>query len=692
MTDDDERTRPASRRKDIQGLRAVAVLLVVAFHAGLPLPGGYVGVDVFFVISGFVIAAMLLRELDRGEGLGFASFYARRMRRLLPALALLSTFVAVAGTVLLSPLGPQQATARTGIAASLFAANIQLSQVDGGGYFDQSTDTNAMLHTWSLSIEEQFYLVLPAVLLLLFWASVRWPVLGSRRRTLGALLSLAALGSFAVSVVTTYRPSERLSTTFAFYMAPARAWEFLAGVLLALAAPRMARLGRVPAVAAGVIGVVLLAYASLAFDGATKFPGYLALIPVAGALLLIVAGAPAAAGAPGASRLLATRPAVFVGDVSYGWYLWHWPFIVFAAAMWPGRTWILVVAAVASLGPALLSYRFYENPIRFDERLVGRRVVPLVAACIIVPILACAGLLAVNRTLLRTDRIRDFEEATALHEDRVRGCDTELALGERDLEPCTWPVDDPQGTVVLVGDSNAGHFTEPVTRAANGAGYDAVVATSAGCPFVDLIRRETATGTFDGTRCHDAVEDSVDELIATSPSLVVIAASATEYVNDGSERLSDPETGAEAGDPAGKARLWEQGTRSVVERLDAAGIPVAVVHPIPQFGTTLGESWHADTCATLRIWTDSCGGSRSRSGVEAEQALVVEAEDQAVEGLDLAATVDTDPLLCTERTCATSRGDILTYRDASHISIAGAALLDGLFAGVVEDQARPSPS
>src|SRR5262249_51979428 len=157
-----ERHAGGGRRPDIQGLRALAVVLVVAFHAGLPVSGGFIGVDMFFVISGFVITAMLLRHLGRDGKLGFGTFYTRRIRRLLPALALLLVFVALASTLLLSPYGTQQSAAKTSLAASLIGANAYLWRVPGG-YFDLSSNTNPLLHTWSLSAEEQFYLVFPAL-------------------------------------------------------------------------------------------------------------------------------------------------------------------------------------------------------------------------------------------------------------------------------------------------------------------------------------------------------------------------------------------------------------------------------------------------------------------------------------------------------------------------------------------------
>ena len=198
------------RRADIQGLRAVAVLLVVAFHAGLPVPGGFSGVDVFFAISGFVITGTLLRELTSAGRIDLPRFYARRVRRLLPALALMVTVVAVLGT-LASPLATQRTGALTGIAASVFAANIYLYQLPTG-YFDVSANLDPLLHTWTLAVEEQFYLVFPA-LLLLGWACLR--VRGKRAhsqraRRLGAAAIVAVVSAVSyVLAVTTERPRNR---------------------------------------------------------------------------------------------------------------------------------------------------------------------------------------------------------------------------------------------------------------------------------------------------------------------------------------------------------------------------------------------------------------------------------------------------------------------------------------------------
>ncbi|MCU1372082.1 MAG: acyltransferase [Ilumatobacteraceae bacterium] len=675
------------RRADIQGLRAVAVAMVVAFHAGIPPAGGYIGVDVFFVISGFVVGGVLLRELGQGSGLGFRTFYARRVRRLLPALALMSTVVALLSTVLLSPLTTQRTTAHTGIAASLFAANIQLANVPSAGYFGLASTTNALLHTWSLSVEEQFYLGFPALLAALWWFASRGAVDRVRRRLVILVLAGLAAVSFALSVATTFHPSERLGTSFAFYMAPSRAWEFAAGVLLALVAHRLTRLPAALAVGLGVVGAAVLAYGAITFDEATDFPGVAALVPVVGTLLLIVAGTATDRGLP---QVLSLRPVVWIGDVSYGWYLWHWPLIVFAGVLWPEQDGVLVAAALLSLVPTALSYRYVENPIRFAPDAATRRVLPLMAVCILVPIAAFGALLAVGRVQRSTPTVERFEEAIREHEDRVRGCDVPLPLSERS-EDCTWTVPDPKGAVYLVGDSNAGHFTEPVVAAGNAAGYDVTVAPTGGCPFADILRRPRVPGFFSGDVCRDAVAASLDTLIERKPSLVVVAMSSTEVVNDPTDAVEDPETGAIARTPEAKAEVYGSGLRRVLAELDEAGVPTVVVHTVPQFNETLGGSWRAETCPAIAIYLDRCDGSRSRRGVEAGQRLARTAEEQAVDGLDASTTLATEDVLCTETTCATSRDDLRLYRDSIHLSVDGAELLTPLFARAIEEQAVPGP-
>jgi peptidoglycan/LPS O-acetylase OafA/YrhL len=252
----------SDRRRDIQGLRALAVLLVVAYHAGAPLPGGFTGVDVFFAISGFVIARALIRELASTGGLRLGRFYARRVRRLLPALAVMLIAVALLGT-LASPVAGQRMGGLTGIRASLFAANVYLYHL-GTGYFDVSASLDPLLHTWTLAVEEQFYLVFPA-LLLLGWR------LGRR---LAAVLLVGAVSAGSFYLALEYSQAFGIGGVahpqrFAFYASPTRAWEFGAGSLLALGSPLLSRAPLLVADGLGAAGLAWAGVGVLAIEGQT---------------------------------------------------------------------------------------------------------------------------------------------------------------------------------------------------------------------------------------------------------------------------------------------------------------------------------------------------------------------------------------------------------------------------------------
>lgn len=681
-TDDGARSH---HRADIQGLRAVAVVLVVAFHAGLPVPGGFVGVDMFFVVSGFVIGAMLLRQMSQSDRLGSRDFYTRRMRRLLPALSTLLVVVALAATLLLSPFGPQQATARTGIAGSLFSANLQLAATSSGGYFQQAATTNGLLHIWSLSVEEQFYFVFPALLFVAWRLGIRLAP-RHRRRVTGAVVLATTAGSFAISLWATLNPDEHLARVqrFGFYSPVTRAWEFGVGILLALGATLLVRATRRIGPALGVAGAVLLVIAAVAISDATPFPGFAALLPVLGTALLIVAGMTTDKGVTAA---LGVRPATRLGDLSYGWYLWHWPLIVFAAALWPGVTWVLVLIAVLSLVPAWLVHRSIETPIRFDQRFTGRRVVALVAVCIATPVVAFLGLLLVNRLELRSSAVRAYSAATAAHSYGPGPCDGSSLTTDR---PCTWPVKDPRGTVVLIGDSNAGQFAEVAAEAANTRGYDLTVVSVGGCPFGDVIAESAPSIGFDGVACNQSVWDSLGHLVGSDPALVILSTSSTQLVSIQDAPLTDPRTGEVATTPEDRARVWEAGETRVLESLDTAGIPTVLVHTVPNFFGLGRDWWDSSTCPAIRIYTDSCGRTLARTAVEQQQRPAREAEERARASVPAVTTIDFTDDLCTDVTCATRRDGLWIYRDGTHLSVAGAMTLVDRFGELIDAHAtRP---
>ncbi|MFG3367032.1 acyltransferase family protein [Streptomyces sp. NPDC048156] len=353
------RTGPA-QRPDIQGLRALAVTLVVLGHAGVArFSGGYVGVDVFFVISGFLITSSLLRELSASDGISIRAFYARRALRLLPASALV-VLVTLAGSWLFLSKIRFAEYMSDAFASALYAVNFRLAAT-GTDYLAEGSPPSPFQHFWSLAVEEQFYLVWP-LLLLLGWR------LSRRRRPLLAipLVALCAV-SLGLSIHVTGR-----SAPWAYFGSHTRAWELGTGALVALALLRPPRLPAGVAVAMTWTGLACVIAAAVGFDADTPFPGTAAAVPVIGAALVIAGGASPAW--PGARRMLTARPVTWLGGLSYSWYLWHWPFLVIGpkALDRPAGTHLQLALGVAALLPAWLTLRLVENPVRFHRALRGR--------------------------------------------------------------------------------------------------------------------------------------------------------------------------------------------------------------------------------------------------------------------------------------------------------------------------------
>lgn len=666
----DVHTGDAGFRPDIQGLRAIAVTIVVLFHAGLGFPGGFVGVDVFFVVSGYVITRMLRRHLVVSDTVPMRDFYMRRIRRILPALAITLVLVLLTAPVL-GPAASGQITRRTGVTGALFVSNMYLMRAENG-YFDVDSNANPLLHIWSLSVEEQFYFVFPLLLLVAWRMSRRW-----RRPARGSVVLLAAvgLGSFGLSTILLggRSPLEGdLSQQVAFFSLPTRAWEFLVGVLLALTAAKLR--GRA-ATAAALCGLAMIAAATFVFDAHTTFPGAAALLPVAGTALLLVAGTDPAAPT---NRLLSSSPFQRIGDLSYSWYLWHWPLIVFAVALFPASKLAGPAAALIALIPATASYAWVESPIRRQFGMRPTATVGLGLACVALPL--GAALLSARIEQSWPPKVQEFVEALGPHSYQERPCDE--AEAPSDPETCTWELPDGRpsnGQIVLIGDSNAGQFSEAFLQSSEQMGYSATVQTRSSCAFIDLYFADSK-GHVDEA-CRSFYEDRLGWLVRTQPSLVVLAGVSDSLIQS-EGRLASAPTGPWRNDPAEKAAEWTEGLARTMTQLEKAGIPSMVVHPVPRF-----PGWNDPTlCAPLRIVLDEggCGATVSETHALEYAELSREAEKRAVEQVPGSSALDLWSELCEKGTCETYRDGMWWYQNWNHLSASGSQALAHPFGAAME--------
>jgi peptidoglycan/LPS O-acetylase OafA/YrhL len=451
----------AEYQPHVDGLRALAILSILLFHAHIPgFSGGFVGVDIFFVVSGYLITRIIAREIDAGS-FSLAHFYERRARRIVPALTV--TVLAVLGAAALLYLpGDFGSVPLSALATALFAANFYFfSEV---GYFQTGADTKPLLHTWSLGIEEQFYLGFPLLLLLV----ARW--IPQRRLW---VVAAAVLASFALAVAT---QGDR--SGFAFYLLPPRAWELLVGALLAL--------GLIPPVTAkaaretiSIVALLGIAFAVFVYDSATTFPGVTALAPVLGAAALIHC-------APGnrVGALLASKPMIGIGLISYSLYLWHWPVIVFAVYALDRRLagWLSVAAVLGSFLLAILSWRFVEQPFR-NPRALGRNTLFVGSAVALGGVATLsAGMLALggwpgrfSPEVARMASARyDFSPERARCHDSASRSVPACVLGAPGVAP----------TAVVWGDSHGVEFAYALSRGAAMQHRALLQRTQSSCPPV----------------------------------------------------------------------------------------------------------------------------------------------------------------------------------------------------------------
>jgi peptidoglycan/LPS O-acetylase OafA/YrhL len=498
---------------EVQALRAVAVVLVLVFHVWPEsVPGGYVGVDVFFVISGFLITSHLLRELDRTARISLTGFWARRARRLLPA-AFLVLAVCAGATLALVPLTYWQQYLAEIRASTAYVQNWQLAS-EAVDYFAADNAPSPVQHYWSLSAEEQFYLVWP-VLIALAAGVTRGRPGHIRRRSIAAVLSAVTALSLAYSMSRT-----AASPAAAYFVTPTRAWEFGAGGLLAML-PRAE--GHIALRAAlSWVGLAAIAVAAFAFTVQTPFPGCAALLPVLGALAVMRAGAPARIWAP--TPALRAAPVQFVGDVSYSVYLWHWPLLVLAPFVTHGgvHTSTRITIVMLTFLAAWLTKLFVEDPVRAGRLLVTRpaRWTFLCAGSGMALLLALAagGTAHLRDEVQKAERqtravladqprcfgaaSRDPEHPCSNAKLRLRVVPTPLEAKNGPNAPCEVafhiqgkkvcsfgvPERHAAATIALIGDSHAGHWRYAVQEVARANNWHGLGIGHASCPLSKAIR------------------------------------------------------------------------------------------------------------------------------------------------------------------------------------------------------------
>ena len=401
-------------RDDIQGLRAVAVLLVVLDHAGVKfLRGGFVGVDVFFVLSGFLITGILLSSAARRGYVSLIGFYSRRARRILPAATLTLVATTIVAYQLLNYVRAKQAVWDS-VWASLFAANIRFAH-QGTDYFAQGQPPSLVQHYWSLAVEEQFYLVWPVLLsLALFGLVLGRPASRPRRAAAGMpVITKWAIRRLMVVVILATSASlfwsihsTNVHPVAAYFSTFARAWELGLGAALAIGSLSLTRISPALRGALGWVGLVAIAIAGATFSATTPFPGYAALLPTLGAALVIAAGVGRKQSALGLGRLLSLSPLRYVGDRSYSFYLWHWPVLIIAVE-YEGHELAVGVKLLLVVGAFLLSiitYKLFENPIRRANWSTARSamVIPASAATVVVVMMVTLSL--INGKILRLEK------------------------------------------------------------------------------------------------------------------------------------------------------------------------------------------------------------------------------------------------------------------------------------------------
>lgn len=625
-------------RPDIDGLRMLAVVSVVMYHAGAAgFDGGYVGVDVFFIISGFLITKIIYGEIVQGR-FSILKFYERRARRILPALFVVILFCFSVGYVVFTP-EEMISFALSVIGSIFFIQNILLEAQ--AGYFDLASETKPLLHVWSLAVEEQFYILFPPALVILMW----W----LPRTALPFIVFGVLFLSLCIACYLVVR-----SPVFTFYMLPTRVWELLCGALLAIipnAVPlRLTLLRHIISVAGvgAIIGSVVF------YSSNTPFPGYMALPPVLGTVALICSGTDSIVG-----RVLSWRPFVFIGLISYSLYLWHWPLFAFHALIFPDETSAIhsMLLVFSSVLFAILSWRYVERPFRRKGGVLSDQKTVFITSALIATVFSVVGVLIVYgsgwpwRTNEQVVAMANVAYQKSISDGQCRPKEVLFTLRGRERGFCQLGVLDAEPDIIIWGDSHVGAWYPLLDEGLRRSGQSALAITTAGCPVAFGIDRSN-TGK---NGCKEAANAVLEQIENGRFQKVLIVGSWF-----GALRSKDTiYNGIESYDDETRLSNVVQAITETGDRLRELNMTSGFLMTVPGARHSVPEAMFRQ--ARLGYYPEV---RRSKEEYEAIMQPVKEAAEAHFDHV-----LQTDDFLCASGFCEVMKDGRLLYYDSNHPSL-----------------------
>lgn len=649
-----------AQRADIQGLRAIAVLLVIFYHYDLGLSGGYLGVDVFFVISGYVIALSALRDIREHKTFNWKRFYRRRIRRLLPGIAVVAVVTAFASLFALSPFGPQQKSATMLLSSALYSSNFVLLKSD---YFSLDPSSNPLLHFWSLAVEEQFYFIWGPIVIAVLAITNRWhsKLVARGLVVVGLVTLVVSLVLFVVlsryeTTIQGWGGFSRLTkigispSSLAFYLPITRAWEFMCGAFLAMAHVRwkhdktninFTRLWTLSAII--LVASAVLWASKLLIPGSPTtraFNEYAVVLVVLGTMAFIHAGHESSF----ISQLLGSRLPTYIGDLSYSLYLWHWPIWTMFIVMMDKSATTTALALVVTALFSVVQYEYIEQPIRSGAALTKASGVHFIVAFVVV---AAVGWAAINNLSPVIGKhllgITPKDIFTHVIEQPCKG--KFLVIGE--AKSCLYAADNPKGIVILVGDSTAKSLSDGFIYAAKKLNQDALVFNLAGCAF-------HAPNSPFSPNCDGWRNDVWSVIRVIRPNVVVVSNLNILYTED----IGIPRT------PTARARLrWGEQIQNLFIKIRATGARPLLVQPVPKFSFDI----RYDITLLNRKFV-----SEPRNVVLGRTDLLNEIEEQSVGSFaSEIGILNLDSQFCNQDSCSQIIDGKLAYEEPSHLSSVG---------------------